>query len=85
MFMDNHDEKVIEYLAQHKNILWTGIIVLIGGLVGLGLTYNPILLPYSFSNIVRLILIFVGVPLLISMIIGVLNTDSEIKDILRKG
>ena len=83
--MDNHDEKVIEYLAQHKNILWTGIIVLIGGLVGLGLTYNPILLPYSFSNIVRLILIFVGVPLLISMIIGVLNTDSEIKDILRKG
>lgn len=83
--MDKNDEKVIEYLAQHKNILWMGIVVLAGGLVGLILTYNPALSPYSFSNIARTSLILLGATILISMIIGLLNTDCDMKNILKKG
>lgn len=82
--MDKHDEKVIEYLAQHKNILWMGIIVLAGGLVGLVLTCNPLDL-YSFGNIARIVFILIGGFLFFAMIIGLLNTDLSIKKYLKKG
>ncbi|MDD3436437.1 MAG: hypothetical protein PHC64_04710 [Candidatus Gastranaerophilales bacterium] len=82
--MGNHDEKVITYLSQHKNILWSRILVLSGGLVGLVLTYNPSVPMYSFGNIARLIFFIIGFSFLFAMVIGLLNTDSGIQDILKK-
>lgn len=82
--MDNNDEKIIEYLSQHKSILWTSILVLGGGVVGLILTYNPMLYPNSFGNFTRIILFIIGLTLIFSMIIGVLNVDSEILKYLKK-
>ena len=83
--MDNHDEKIIEYLAQHKNILWTGILVVGGGLVGLVLTYNPTFYLNVFGDIARIIFFILGFLLFISMIMGLLNTDLDIKKYLKKG
>ena len=39
MTMDK-EGKTIEYLIAHKNNLWTGVIILIGGLAGLMLSYS---------------------------------------------
>jgi len=82
--MEKQDEKVVEYLAQHKNILWTGIVVLTGGLVGLFLTYNPSLSPYSFANVARVGFFLIGLFFLVAMSIGLLNTDTSIIKLLRK-
>lgn len=82
--MEKQDEKIVEYLSQHKNILWTGIIVLAGGLVGLFLTYNPSLSPYCFANITRVGFFIIGFILLIAMSIGLLNTDFDIRKLLTK-
>ncbi|MFA7658590.1 MAG: hypothetical protein WCY19_04090 [Candidatus Gastranaerophilaceae bacterium] len=83
--MDNREEKIVEYLAQHKNILWTGILVLGGGLVGLVLTYNPKFHPFIFSNFFRIIFFIIGFILFVSMIIGLLNTDVDMQKYLKKG
>jgi hypothetical protein len=83
--MDNQDEKVVEYLAQHKNILWTGLLVVGGGLVGLVLTYNPTLSQFAFGNLMRIGFIIIGFCFFIAMIIGLLNTDLDIRKYLRKG
>lgn len=82
--MDKNNEKLIEYLTQHKNNLWMGVIVLAGGLVGLVLTYNPNLQFYSFCNIARLIFILIGTYLFLAMILGLLNIDKDIRNILQK-
>lgn len=83
--MDKKDEKIVEYLSQHKNILWTTIIVLSGGLVGLVLTYNTSNSAFAFSNVTRCVFIAIGFVLLIAMLIGVLNIDLDIRKYLRKG
>jgi len=82
--MEKNDEKIIEYLLHHKNTLWTGIVILAGGLVGLFLTYNPSLPPYSFANIARVGFFLIGLFFLSAMSIGLLNTDSSIRKLLTK-
>lgn len=83
--MDKNDEKIVEYLCHHKNILWTTIIVLGGGLVGLVLTYNTSISAFAFGNIARCVFTAIGFVLLIAMLIGVLNIDFDIRKYLRKG
>lgn len=82
--MNKKDEKIVEYLCHHKNILWTTIVVLSGGLVGLVLTYNP-LAPFAFGNIARCVFIVIGCVFLYGMFLGVINTDFDIRKYLGKG
>jgi len=83
--MDKNDEKIVEYLVHHKSTLWTGILVIGGGVVGLVLTYNISISPYAFNNIMRVLFGSVGVVFLVAMLIGLLNTDLSILNILKKG
>ena len=76
----NKDEKILEYLNLHMNRLWTGIIVLSGGLVGLSITFS---FTFSFTSIIKSILLILGIFLLISMLIGLSNTGLEIKERLK--
>lgn len=53
----NKDEKVLEYLNLHINRLWTGLIILIGGLAGLMVTYSysiPLSNPLNTVNFLNL-------------------------------
>lgn len=79
----NKDEKIIEYLLQHKNNLWTGVIVLSGGLAGLLLTYPNVLFVLSIAFVTRIILIILGAFFLILMIIGLINTSSDIQRLIK--
>ncbi|MDD3437472.1 MAG: hypothetical protein PHC64_10010 [Candidatus Gastranaerophilales bacterium] len=81
--MDKKQEKEIEYLNLHLNRLWTGLIVLIGGLAGLLLTYSYSSPPSSPENIVKILLLIIGLFLFILMSIGLTNVSSEIKRLLK--
>jgi len=83
--MDKFDEEIIKYLTHHKNSLWATIVVLAGGLVGLLLSYNPNLTFVCYINVIRSFFFVLGVIFFIGMFIGLLNTDSDIRKILKKG
>lgn len=82
-FMDKKEEKEVEYLFAHLNRLWTGLLVLIGGLSGLLLTYSCSLPPYDPSNEIKILLLLLGAFMLILMLIGLANTSLDIKKRLK--
>lgn len=79
----NKDEKRVEYLIAHKNNLWTGIMLLIGGLSGILMTINYSGTIFLVENIVRFVLIALGGIFLPLMIIGVININLEIQNLLK--
>lgn len=79
----NKEEKIIEYLLQHKNNLWTGVIVLTGGVAGLLITYPNVLFELSISFVIRIILLVLGAFFLALMITGLININSDIKKLLK--
>lgn len=79
----NKNEKIIEYLLQHKNNLWTGVIVLSGGLAGLLLTYPNVLFVLTIAFVTRIVLIILGAFFLILMIIGLINTNLDIQRLIK--
>ncbi len=83
--MDKFDEEIVKYLTHHKNSLWASVIVLTGGLVGLVLTFSPSMPINDYNNWSRVLFLFIGLFFLIAMFIGLLNTDSDIRKILKKG
>lgn len=81
----NKDEKILEYLNLHINRLWTGLIILIGGLASLLVTY-PYSMPLSSPlNIVKFSLFILGLFFLLLMIIGLANASLEVKNLLKGG
>lgn len=81
--MDKKEEKEVEYYNAQLNRLWTGIIVLGGGLSGLLLTYSYYSPIYAMTNMVRLILFALGFIFFIMMIIGIINISTDIKNFLK--
>ena len=79
----NKEEKRVEYLIAHKNNLWTGIMLLIGGLSGILITINYSGNIFSIENIIKIILIALGWLFLPLMLIGVVNTNLEIQNLLK--
>lgn len=79
----NKDEKIIEYLNLHINRLWTGLIILIGGLASLLVTYSYSSPLNNPLNIVKFSLFILGLFFLLLMILGLANTDIEIKKLLK--
>ncbi|MDD3435646.1 MAG: hypothetical protein PHC64_00685 [Candidatus Gastranaerophilales bacterium] len=85
--MDKEDKKIlIEYLISHKNSLWTAIIVLIGGLAGILLTFNySVEFLCTLKGFIEIILFILGSFLLGLMLTGLINTTVDIKKYLNKG
>lgn len=71
--MDKKEEKEIEYLNAQLSRLWTGIIVLGGGIAGLVIAYSYSSPIYEMINMVRLILFALGFIFFIMMIIGIIS------------
>jgi len=74
--MDKKEEKEIDYLSAHINRLWTSLIVLIGGLIGLALSlslHEPIA---KFT--LKCLFILLGACFLIITIISLINVDTKI-------
>ncbi len=83
--MDKKEEKELEYLNAQLNRLWTGIIVLGGGIAGLVITYSYALPLYVSENITKLILFIIGFVIFTMMLIGLANINIEINKFLKKG
>lgn len=82
--MDKDDKKlIIEYLIAHKNSLWTGLIVLGSGLAGILLTFNYSLSVFSTESMVKIVLLILGAFFIPLMLTGLINTNSDIKKILK--
>lgn len=82
--MDKEDKRlIIEYLISHKNNLWTGVIILIGGIVGLLLSYSFSSDINNIENSIKIGLFFTGLFFLILMVTGLININLEIKDKLK--
>lgn len=79
----NKEEKIIEYLNLHINRLWTGLIILIGGLASLLVTYSYSSPLNNPLNIVKLSLFILGLFFLLLMIIGLANANIEFKNLLK--
>lgn len=74
----NKDEKIIDFLIAHKNNLWTGLIILVGGLSGLLLSIHfpiKILSPEMFAKDFLFIL---GIIFVIPTIKGLITVHDEI-------
>ena len=74
----NKEEKIIEFLIAHKNNLWTGLIILIGGLAGLFLTIPLFLEAFSIRILPRVLLFGLGIIFVIPTIKGLTNVHDEI-------
>lgn len=81
----NKDEKILEYLNLHINRLWTGLIILIGGLASLLVTYSYSMPLSSPLNTVKFSLFILGLFFLLLMIIGLANANLEVKNLLKGG
>jgi hypothetical protein len=83
--MDKKEEKEIEYLNAQLNRLWTGIIVLGGGIAGLMLTYSYSLPIYASENIAKLILFIIGFIIFIMMMLsGIANLNIKINKLFKE-
>lgn len=81
----NKEEKILEYLNLHINRLWTGLIILIGGLASLLVTYSYTIPLSAPLNTVKFSLFVLGLFFLLLMIIGLANASSEVKNLLNGG
>lgn len=77
------DQKILEYLNLLINRLWTGLLVLIGGLAGLLVTYSYSEPFYFPLNTLKFFLFILGIFFLVLMIIGLANASAEIKELLK--
>lgn len=79
----NKEEKTIEFLIAHKNNLWTGLLVLTGGLAGLFLSFPISKEILAFETIPKAIL-FIGGCFFFSLTVkGLININEEIKQKLK--
>lgn len=79
--MDKREEKEIEYLNAHINRLWTSMIVLVGGLAGILLSFSghdPI-----YKMTIKMIFLILGSYFVIITITGLINSDNRINKKLK--
>ncbi len=74
----NKEEKVIDFLIAHKNNLWMGLIVLIGGLAGLVLTTSFPINVLSVEMFSKDLLFILGITFVLLAIKGLINVHNEI-------
>ena len=79
----NKEEKIIEFLIAHKNNLWAGSIILIGGVVGLLLSFSFSSEINKIEDIIKIGLFLLGLFFLALMITGLININAEIKNRLK--
>lgn len=75
------EEKEFEYLNSHINRLWTSMIVLVGGLSGLALSFS-LSGPIS-TIIIKIVLFTLGSCFFGITIIGLINSDRKINKKLK--
>lgn len=74
----NKEEKVIEFLIAHKNNLWTGLIILTGGLAGLFLNIPLSAEAFSVKILPVVFLFITGIFFFIAIIKGLTTVHEEI-------
>lgn len=80
--MDEKDKVIINNLIEDKKILWTIMIVLTGGLVGLGASITEF--SFSFYVIFRILGILFDLFIWYFMAINLMNVTSRINKKLRR-
>ncbi len=76
--MDKKEEKEIEYLNSHINRLWTSMIVLVGGLSGVLLSFSGNESVYKI--IIKTIFLLLGAIFIVVTIKGLINSDKRINN-----
>lgn len=74
----NKEEKVIDFLIAHKNNLWAGLIILVGGIAGIFLSIPFSIEAFSPAILPRLFLFALGLVFVIPTISGLINVHNEI-------
>jgi hypothetical protein len=79
--MEKKLEKQIDNLIEHKKSLWTTLIILNGGIVGLILSFSsPI---FCMSNLTRLLFLIIGLSLDFLFLEGIFKVNEKINNILK--
>lgn len=74
----NKEEKIVEFLIAHKNNLWTGLIILLGGLAGLFLNITLSTEAFSAKLLPKVFLFVLGISLVVPIIKGLIAIHYEI-------
>lgn len=74
----NKEEKVIEFLIAHKNNLWAGLIIMLGGLAGLFLNIPLSAEALSAKGLSKIFLFVLGMCVVILAIKGLITVHEEI-------
>ena len=81
-FMDEKEKVIINNLIEDKKILWTVVIVLTGGVVGLLVSIDKF--SWSIQVIFKIIVCLLGIWILYCMLINLISVTNQIKEKLRK-